>query len=487
MTLMASSGLVTFTDLTDSTSGSISFSVTAGALKPATTSPVPVSPGTASKLLIQTQPAPTAIAGQPLANQPVIELLDQFGNLVQSDDGKVVTAQLGSGTGPLEGTLTAKLSHGVATFTDLAENKAGTISLKFTGDGISSLSSAPIVVSPASASKLVIDTQPASSATAGQAFAIDPVVSLEDQYSNKITGDNGTAVTVSLASGSGPLHGTLTATVTGGVATFTDLFDDKAETTCASLYKQALATATSTNVDVSPAAAGKLLIAAQPSATATAGQTFETQPVVYLEDQYGNVLTGDNSTVVTVSVAGGAGQLQGTQTATVRAGVARFANLGDSSAETITLKFTAGSLSSPATSPIQVAPKPPPPNPTPTVLRTSVLVTPKTKRKKATFSGFSVQYSTAMNQATIAQTTNYVLMATIKGNKRKPVKFAATYDPSTSSVILKIKGTNPFAKGGTLTIVASPPTGVSSQAGVFLSSTNTVFRIGNKGKSIVLG
>ncbi len=92
-----------------------------------------------------------------------------------------------------------------------------------------------------------------------------------------------------------------------------------------------------------------------------------------------------------------------------------------------------------------------------------------------------------MNQATIAQTTNYKLMATIKGSKRKPVKFTATYDPSTSSVILKVKGTNPFAKGGTLTIVASPPTGVSSQAGVFLSSTNTVFRIGNNGKSIVLG
>ncbi len=281
MTLMASSGLVTFTDLTDTTSGSISFSVTAGALKPATTSLVPVSPGTASKLLIQTEPSPTAIAGQPLANQPVIELLDQFGNLVQGDDGKVVTAQLGSGTGPLEGTLTAKLSHGVATFTDLAENKAGTISLQFTGAGITSLLGAPIVVSPALASKLVIDTQPAASATAGQAFAIDPVVSLEDEY--------------------------------------------------------------------------------------------------------GNVLTGDNSTVVTVSVAGGAGQLQGTQTATVTAGVARFANLGDSSAETITLKFTAGSLSSPATLPIQVAPKPPPPNPTPTVLRTSVVDDSQDKEEEGDF------------------------------------------------------------------------------------------------------
>jgi hypothetical protein len=91
------------------------------------------------------------------------------------------------------------------------------------------------------------------------------------------------------------------------------------------------------------------------------------------------------------------------------------------------------------------------------------------------------------NQATIALTANYELMATIKGTKRKPVKFTASYDPSTSSVTLKVRGTNPFAKGGTLTIVASPPTGVSSQAGVFLSSTDTVLRIANNARSIMLG
>ena len=41
------------------------------------------------------------------------------------------------------------------------------------------------------------------------------------------------------------------------------------------------------------------MIQTQPSPTATAGQPFATQPVIYEEDQYGNLETGDNSTVVT--------------------------------------------------------------------------------------------------------------------------------------------------------------------------------------------
>ena len=141
LTQMASGGVLTFADLTDTTSGSISLSVTGDVLTPATTSRVPISPGPPGKLVIQTQPSSSVTAGQPLAIEPVIELTDQFGNLVQGEDRAVATAHLGSGIGTLKGTLTATLSGGVATFTDLAENTAGTISLEFTGAGVSSLPS----------------------------------------------------------------------------------------------------------------------------------------------------------------------------------------------------------------------------------------------------------------------------------------------------------------------------------------------------------
>ena len=87
---------------------------------------------------------------------------------------------------------------------------------------------------------MVIQTQPSATATAGQAFAIQPVVYEEDQYGNLETGDNSTVVTAALASGAGPLQGTTTVTVSGGVATFTSLADNTAETIALQLHRRRL-------------------------------------------------------------------------------------------------------------------------------------------------------------------------------------------------------------------------------------------------------
>jgi len=99
-------------------------------------------------------------------------------------------------------------------------------------------------------------------------------------------------------------------------------------------------TPTSTSVTVNPAAASKLTLQAQPSATATAGAAFAQQPVIRIEDAYGNLRSSDNSTVVTVTRSAGSGTLQGTLTATAVNGVATFANLSHNLANTITLSFT---------------------------------------------------------------------------------------------------------------------------------------------------
>ncbi len=61
--------------------------------------------------------------------------------------------------------------------------------------------------------------------------------------------------------------------------------------------------------------------------------------MIYEEDQYGNLETGDNSTVVSATLASGDGPLQGTTNVTVSGGVATFTNLGDNMAETISLEI----------------------------------------------------------------------------------------------------------------------------------------------------
>ena len=160
------------------------------------------------------------------------------------------------------------------------------------------------------------------------AFSTQPVVYVEDQYGDLETGDNTTQVTASLASGTGPLHGTVTVTVSGGIATFTDLSDNTAETISLQFTSvPVLTAATSNNIVISPAAASQLAIATQPSPTATAGVAFATQPVVYIEDQYGNLETSDNTTQVTAALHSGSGPLLGTTTVTASGGIATFTDL----------------------------------------------------------------------------------------------------------------------------------------------------------------
>src|SRR5262249_28629162 len=151
-------------------------------------------------------------------------------------------------------------------------------------------------------------------------------------FGNLETDDNTTQVTAaSLPIGSGPLQGTTTVTVSGGIATFTNLADDIAETiTIQFTSSPALTAATSSSVLISPAAASQLIINTQPSPTATAGVAFATQPVVYIEDAFGNLITGDNSTQVTgASLPLGSGPLQGTTNVTASGGIATFTNLSD--------------------------------------------------------------------------------------------------------------------------------------------------------------
>ena len=111
-----------FNDLVSTTSGSISLvasSTTTSSSPP--TAPIPVTPSTPSLLVIQTQPSQTATAGQAFGTQPVVYEEDQYGNLETSDNTTVVTAYLSTGSGSLTGTVTATVSGGIATFTNLGE------------------------------------------------------------------------------------------------------------------------------------------------------------------------------------------------------------------------------------------------------------------------------------------------------------------------------------------------------------------------------
>ena len=338
--------MATFAGLSDNTAETITLKFAGGGFTSAASIPIVVRPAAASKLVIQTEPSSTATVHQPIATQPVIKEEDQFGNLETGDNSTLITAKLQTGNGPLMGTTAITLSGGVATFTNLSDNTPETIALDFTGGGLTSAASGSIVVSPAAAAKLVIQTQPSPTALAGQAFTNQPVIDEEDQYGDIETSDNSTAVTAFLASGSGGLQGTTAVTLKDGVAAFTNITDDTVGTYTLGFTGGGFTSVASLPVVVSPGSASKLVLQEQLAPTATAGQTFAIQPVIKEEDAYGNLEAGDNSTLVTATLKPGQGPLLGTASATVIGGIATFTGLSDNHAGTISLGFSDNGVTS---------------------------------------------------------------------------------------------------------------------------------------------
>jgi hypothetical protein len=94
---------------------------------------------------------------------------------------------------------------------------------------------------------------------------------------------------------------------------------------------------------------------------------------------------------------------------------------------------------------------------------------------KATLVGFNVDYSTAM-AASAGNSADYQIEALVRVKRVKKAKVpvykaigvTATYNASTDSVLLTLAGVQTFPKGGQITVITAPPSGVASFAGVFL-------------------
>ncbi len=152
-------------------------------------------------------------------------------------------------------------------------------------------------------------------------------------------------MTATRVAGSGALQGTTTATASAGIVSFVNLSHNVATNITIQFASGGLSSATSTTIAISPAAAARLTIQTQPSSSATAGVTFAQQPVLRVEDGFGNLIVSDSSTVVSASRNGGAGTLQGTLTATAVNGLIAFTDLSHKVANTITIDFSAPGLS----------------------------------------------------------------------------------------------------------------------------------------------
>jgi hypothetical protein len=293
------------------------------------------SPGVAAQLAFIQQPT-TALAGSDISPAIIVDVEDSDGNVVSSDNSSV-TLSIASGSGTLGGTLTVSAVNGVATFSDVTLSTGGNYTLKAVdgalGQGTTSASFA--VIEP----QLAFIQQP-TGALAGETISPSITVAVEDSNGNVVTTDDST-VTLGVFSGPGGaiLGGTLSVSAVNGIATFSDITLSDAGT-----YTLAVRDGSYTGKQSSSFAITepKLVFGQQPT-NAVAGGNIAPAITVFVEDNSGNVITSDNSSV-TISIGSGPGTLSGTLTVTAASGVATFSNVAVSAAGAYTLRASDGSL-----------------------------------------------------------------------------------------------------------------------------------------------
>ena len=345
-TAPAVSGVAAFADLRlDKPGVGYTLVATAAGELAATSTAFEVAAGSGTQLAFTSQPTTTG-AGETI--NPAVTVLDSLGNTATGFTGSVTIA-LGDnpGSATLSGTTTTAAVAGVATFTDLSLDKAGTgYTLLATAASVSPATSTAFDITAGLATQLDFTTQPTAT-SAGSPVTPAVVVTARDALGNTATSFTGN-VTIALGTnpGGAALAGTTVATAVGGVVSFADLLLDRAGTGYTLVVTATgLTAATSTAFDVAAAAAARLVFTTQPT-NSTAGSPITPAVVVTAEDSLGNTVTsfGGNVTITLGSNPGGA-TLSGTNLEAAVNGVATFANLHlDKAGAGYTLVATAPAL-----------------------------------------------------------------------------------------------------------------------------------------------
>jgi hypothetical protein len=211
---------------------------------------------------------------------------------------------------------------GTHTFSGLVLRQAGTLTVTGTDTANPFVTGGTAVTVVAAAPDHIAFSEPPS-VTAGAPFGI--TVTVQDRYNNTET--TGYTGTVHFTATNGAQANYTFQSADMGQRTFTIVLN-RAQTLGITGTDTVSGITGTTSFVITPAAADHLLFVQQPTNTA-AGQPISPAVVVAIVDQYGNVETGDNSDVVTLSLSTNpsGGTLSGTLTMTVSGGVAAFGNL----------------------------------------------------------------------------------------------------------------------------------------------------------------
>lgn len=286
---------------------------------------------TPTKVAFTTQPTST-VAGVAINPTVTVAVQTAAGTTVPIA-GRAVTVAIGAnpGSGTLSGTTTASTdSTGVATFSGLAVNKAGTgYTLTAASAALTSATSGTFTISAAAADRFVI-TSAAVAGTASATATLGPVtVEARDALGNPAPAPTG-GTTVNLASDSTGTRifaatsggtGVTSVTIPAGSSGATFFYGDTRAGTPTITVSGALASATQ-NQTITAGVATKFAITSAAIAAGAADITASLGPLtVQRQDQFSNPVTGSAVAVTLTSNSTGvavfAATLNGTPTTAV--------------------------------------------------------------------------------------------------------------------------------------------------------------------------
>jgi hypothetical protein len=216
--------VATFSNLIFDTAGSYTLSLGDGSLAGTATGSIVVSPASASQLSYQQTPT-TGTAGQALTPSVKVTVEDAFGN-PETTDSSTVAIAIASGPGGFAtgSTTSVPAVNGVATFSNLTLDTAGTYMLQATDGTLASATSGNVAIGAGAASQLGWEQIPSTGQT-GQAISPSVTVAIEDMFGNVVP-SNTSSVTIAVATGPDVFASGSTTSVhaIGGVATFNNLF-----------------------------------------------------------------------------------------------------------------------------------------------------------------------------------------------------------------------------------------------------------------------
>ena len=363
-TVAAVGGVASFGDLSvDKIGSGYTLSATATGASAGTSIGFDITPGAASKLTFSVGPAVSTAAGTVISPPITVAAQDAFGNTVPSFVGNIAMAfGTNPGTGTLAGTTPIAAVAGIATFSNLSVDKAGTgYTIAASSSGLTGATSAAFNITANTATKLVFTVEPVNT-TAGIGISPAVAVSAQDALGNTdptFTGNVTVAITGGTGKAGAHLSGTLTQAAVAGVATFAGLAVDSAGTTYTlTSTGSSLTDGASATFNITAGAATALVFGVQPS-NAAAGATIAPTVTVIAKDGQGNIDPAFTASVTLTAAVNPGGATPNNATVSAVAGVATFSSLFlDKVGIGYKLQASGGALTSGQSSAFNITPGP---------------------------------------------------------------------------------------------------------------------------------